>query len=85
MTSVRSGDFFGWPYSYVVFVPFKDGRPSGPPTDVLAGFVDSEGAAKGRPVGVAVDGRGALFVADDVGDVVWRASSAKQSVAIRRH
>ncbi len=65
----------------VIFVPFKEGRPAGPPRDVLGGFVDSEGSAKGRPVGVAVDGRGALFVADDVGNVVWRVS-ARRSIAM---
>ncbi|MBK1686388.1 PQQ-dependent sugar dehydrogenase [Rubrivivax gelatinosus] len=56
----------------VVFVPFVGGRPSGQPVDVLTGFLDSEGRARGRPVGVAVDGRGALLVADDVGNTVWR-------------
>jgi glucose/arabinose dehydrogenase len=54
----------------VVFVPFTDGRPSGLPEDVLTGFVDTQGQARGRPVGVAVDGRGALLVADDVGNTV---------------
>ncbi|MBZ8141989.1 sorbosone dehydrogenase [Rubrivivax gelatinosus] len=56
----------------VVFVPFVGGRPSGQPVDVLTGFLDEEGQARGRPVGVAVDRRGALLVADDVGNVVWR-------------
>lgn len=56
----------------VVFVPFTNGRPSGPPLDVLAGFVDAEGQARGRPVGVAMDTRGGLLVADDVGNTVWR-------------
>jgi glucose/arabinose dehydrogenase len=56
----------------VVFVPFVDGAPQGKPVDVLSGFVNSEGEANGRPVGVAFDKRGALLVADDVGDVVWR-------------
>ena len=58
----------------VVFVPFRDGRPSGEPIDVLGGFLDDEGHARGRPVGVAIDARGALLVADDVGDTVWRVS-----------
>jgi len=56
----------------VVFVPFKDGRPSGKPVEVLGGFVDKDGKALGRPVGVAIDKRGALLVADDVGNVIWR-------------
>jgi glucose/arabinose dehydrogenase len=56
----------------VVFVPFKNGMPSGPPLDVLTGFVDADGNAQGRPVGVAVDRRGGLLVADDVGNVIWR-------------
>lgn len=62
----------------VVFVPFADGTPSGQPLDVLTGFVDDQGHAMGRPVGVAVDKRGALLVADDVGDAVWRVSGADQ-------
>jgi len=61
----------------VVFVPFTDGQPSGLPEDVLTGFVDSEGHARGRPVGVAVDGHGALLVADDVGNTVWRVTAAR--------
>ena len=58
----------------VIFVPFDAGRPSGPPEDVLTGFVSDDGEAFGRPVGVAVDQQGALLVADDVGNVVWRVS-----------
>lgn len=142
MTSVRDGDFFGWPWSYfgphvderitperpdmvakarvpdyalgahtaslglthsagnalpppfaegmfvgqhgswnrrphsgykVIFVPFSDGQPSGPPIDVLTGFLSDDGNALGRPVGVAVDARGGLLVADDVGNIIWRA------------
>jgi glucose/arabinose dehydrogenase len=141
LTSVREGDFFGWPYSYfgqhldpriatqrpdlvararapdyalgahtaslglafyasdafparyrggafigqhgswnreprsgyqVVFVPFAAGRPSGVMEPVLTGFLDSQGHARGRPVGVVVDATGALLVADDVGGIVWR-------------
>ncbi len=141
LTSVREGDFFGWPYSYfgqhldpritpqrpelvararapdyalgahtaslglvfyaadafparyrggafigqhgswnreprsgyqVVFVPFAAGKPSGVMEPVLSGFLDAEGQARGRPVGVAVDATGALLVADDVGGIVWR-------------
>ncbi|MGB7903967.1 MAG: sorbosone dehydrogenase family protein, partial [Steroidobacteraceae bacterium] len=60
----------------VIFVPFVDGRPSGMPLDVLAGFVDDDGNARGRPVGVAIDTKGALLVADDVGNTVWRVTSA---------
>ncbi len=56
----------------VVFVRFEDGRPVGRPENVLTGFVDAEGNALGRPVGVAIDRAGALLVADDVGNVVWR-------------
>lgn len=56
----------------VIFIPFADGRPAGPSRDVLTGFVDANGNALGRPVGVAVDHKGALLVADDVGNVVWR-------------
>ena len=60
----------------VLFVPFADGRPVGVPEDVLTGFVNAEGEALGRPVGVAMDRSGALLVADDVGNVVWRVTSA---------
>ena len=56
----------------VIFVPFTGGRPSGMPQDVLSGFVRENGDAMGRPVGVAIDKRGGLLVADDVGNVVWR-------------
>ncbi len=58
----------------VVFVPFKNGTPSGPPSDVLTGFLSEDGKARGRPVGVALDKTGALLVADDVGNVIWRVS-----------
>jgi glucose/arabinose dehydrogenase len=61
----------------VIFVPFTGGMPSGEPLDVLTGFVDADGGAKGRPVGVAIDKRGALLVADDVGNTVWRVIAAK--------
>ncbi|WP_444634083.1 PQQ-dependent sugar dehydrogenase [Cupriavidus oxalaticus] len=61
----------------VIFVPFSNGRPNGAPFDVLTGFVDGEGNARGRPVGVAIDKRGGLLVADDVGNVIWRVSGAK--------
>jgi glucose/arabinose dehydrogenase len=58
----------------VVYVPFADGKPSGLPEDFLTGFLPDPraGVAYGRPVGVAVDAKGALLVADDVGNIVWR-------------
>lgn len=81
----RSGAFIGehgsWnriPFSgyKVVFVPFTEGTPSGQPVDVLTGFLSDQGEAQGRPSGVAVDRSGALLVADDVGNVVWRVTPA---------
>ena len=60
----------------VIYVPFSAGRPSGLPTDVLTGFLGADGTAMGRPVGVALDKRGGVLVADDVGNTVWRVSSA---------
>jgi glucose/arabinose dehydrogenase len=65
----------------VIFVPFARGRPAGDPVEVLTGFLDSEGRARGRPVGLAIDRHGALLIADDVGNVVWRVSAAPQSVS----
>lgn len=56
----------------VVFVPFSDGRPDGPPVDFVTGFRDDDGTTRGRPVGVTVDPRGALIVADDLSNTVWR-------------
>jgi glucose/arabinose dehydrogenase len=61
----------------VVFVPFVDGSPAGLPFDVLTGFLDQDGKARGRPVGVAFDGRGGLLVADDVGNRIWRVTAAR--------
>jgi glucose/arabinose dehydrogenase len=62
----------------VIFVPFSDGSPSGePPMEVLTGFLTPEGEARGRPVGVALDARGALLVADDVGNTVWRVRASR--------
>jgi glucose/arabinose dehydrogenase len=61
----------------VIFVPFADGKPAGMPVDVLTGFLSDSGSARGRPVGVALDKQGALLVADDVGNVVWRVSAAR--------
>jgi glucose/arabinose dehydrogenase len=79
--SYRNGAFVGqhgsWnrepPSGYkVIFVPFAGGRPSGRPQDILTGFLNASGEALGRPVGVAIDRAGALLVADDVGNKVWR-------------
>jgi glucose/arabinose dehydrogenase len=61
----------------VVFVPFANGRPSGAPLDVLTGFVDADGHALGRPVGVAIEKRGGLLVADDVGNTIWRVAAPR--------
>jgi glucose/arabinose dehydrogenase len=61
----------------VIFVPFANGRPSGPPRDILAGFLSpDEKASYGRPVGVTIGPDGSLLVADDVGDVIWRVTGA---------
>lgn len=77
----RNGAFIGQHGSWnrkplsgynVVFVPFADGRPAGPPVEFLGGFLDEDGNARGRPVGVTLDRQGALLVADDVGNTVWR-------------
>ena len=79
--SYRNGAFIGqrgsWnrepPSGYkVIFVPFADGMPAGGPQDILTGFVNEDGKAMGRPVGVIADATGALLVADDVGNTVWR-------------
>jgi len=81
----RSGAFVGehgsWnriPFSgyKVVFVPFADGWPTGQPVDVLTGFLSAQSEAQGRPAGVAIDRSGALLVADDVGNAVWRVTPA---------
>ena len=61
----------------VVFVAFAGGKPAGLPRDVLTGFLDSDGKAQGRPVGVALDKTGALLVADDVGNTVWRVGARR--------
>jgi len=68
----------------VVFVPFADGRPAGKPSDVLTGFVNEDGEALGRPVGVAIDKSGALLVADDVGNAIWRVAPAAQQATTGR-
>jgi glucose/arabinose dehydrogenase len=61
----------------VIYVPFAGDRPSGPPVDVLTGFLSPNGDAYGRPVGVAFDRPGDLLVADDVGNTVWRVTGAR--------
>jgi glucose/arabinose dehydrogenase len=60
----------------VVYIPFEDGHPSAMAQDVVTGFLNSDGEARGRPVGLAVDRTGALLIADDVGNTVWRVSAA---------
>ncbi len=81
----RGGAFVGqhgsWnrnpPAGYrVIFVPFANGKPNGMPEEILTGFLDAKGNALGRPVGVTVDRAGALLVADDVGNRIWRVTSA---------
>jgi glucose/arabinose dehydrogenase len=67
----------------VIFVPFTAGRPSGQPEEILTGFVDGEQHALGRPVGVAIDRRGALLVADDVGNRIWRVTPGEHAVSSR--
>lgn len=59
----------------VVYVPFKDGKPNGLPQDVVTGFLNDQNQARGRPVGVGVDSHGALLIADDVGNTVWRVTA----------
>ncbi len=66
----------------VIFVPFAGGKPSGPPRDILTGFLNDKGEAQGRPVGLRIDKAGALLVADDVGNTIWRVTpSANKSAA----
>ncbi|TIP05325.1 MAG: sorbosone dehydrogenase family protein, partial [Mesorhizobium sp.] len=83
--SYRGGAFVGehgsWDRSQfngykVVFVPFSGGHPNGMAQDVVTGFLNDKGEARGRPVGVAVDKSGALLIADDVGNRVWRVTAA---------
>ena len=62
----------------VVFVPFSAGHPNGYAEDVVTGFLNANGQARGRPVGVAIDKAGALLIADDVGNTVWRVTAAGQ-------
>ncbi len=71
----------------VVFVPFRDGKPSGDPVDFVTGFLGKDGKAHGRPVGVTVDPRGALIVADDLSNTIWRITpdQSQAAVALNRH
>ncbi|MEW5422514.1 PQQ-dependent sugar dehydrogenase [Amorphus sp. 3PC139-8] len=84
----RSGAFVGehgsWNRTFfngykVVYIPFQEGAPSGKAQDVVTGFIDGD-EAHGRPVGVGIDGTGALLVADDAGNTVWRVAAADGSV-----
>ena len=61
----------------VIFIPFADGMPSGDTVLVLTGFIEEDGDAMGRPVGVAIDDTGALLVADDVRNIIWRVTPAQ--------
>jgi glucose/arabinose dehydrogenase len=88
--NMRSGAFIGEHGSWnrnpqsgykVVFIPFKDGKPSGKPQDILTGFLSDDGKALGRPVGVAMDATGSLLVADDVGNTIWRVSPSGSQAA----
>ncbi|MDZ5650289.1 sorbosone dehydrogenase family protein [Nitrospirillum sp. BR 11828] len=83
-SSYQGGAFVGehgsWnrniPNGYkVIFIPFSNGQPNGQPMDVVTGFLDTEGRAHGRPVGLAIDKTGALLIADDVGNTVWRVTA----------
>ncbi len=82
----RNGAFIGqhgsWnrkePVGYkVIFVPFANGKPSGPPEDFLTGFLTAKDEARGRPVGVAFDRAGAMYVADDAGNAIWRVRAVR--------
>ena len=68
----------------VIFVPFANGRPAGEAEDILTGFLNADGDAYGRPVGVAVDKAGALLVADDVGNVIWRVTPMTRQASVQR-
>jgi glucose/arabinose dehydrogenase len=90
--SYRGGAFVGEHGSWnrdvlngykVVFVPFTQGKPSGKAQDVVTGFLNNDGQARGRPVGLAVDKSGALLIADDVGNTVWRVTGGPQTSASR--
>ena len=87
-TNTANGAFIGQHGSWnrkprsgykVIFVPFNNGLPAGMPQDVLTGFLSDDGEARGRPGGVTIDKQGALLVADDVGNAVWRVTPAAKS------
>jgi glucose/arabinose dehydrogenase len=63
----------------VIYVPFKDGKPTGQPVDALTGFLNADEKAQGRPVGVILDKTGALLVSDDVGKTIWRVSASTRT------
>ena len=65
----------------VVFVPFRAGRPAGKPVDFVTGFRGDDGKTRGRPVGVTVDPRGALLVADDLSNTIWRVTPVRRAPA----
>ncbi len=67
----------------VIFVPFRGGRPSGAPVDVVTGFMGEDGKTRGRPVGVTVDPRGALIVADDLSNTIWRITPNRPQPSIQ--
>lgn len=83
----QHGSWNRWPPSGydVWFVPFADGHPAGAPVTVLTGFLDQDGNARGRPVGVAMDRQGALLVADDVGNRVWRVTGTGAAAGLAGH
>jgi glucose/arabinose dehydrogenase len=90
--SYRGGAFVGEHGSWnrdvlngykVVFVPFTDGKPSGMAQDVVTGFLNGDSEARGRPVGVAIDKAGALLIADDAGNAVWRVTGSEPQVTQR--
>jgi len=62
----------------VIFVPFTNGRPSGPPIDFVTNFMGKDGKTRGRPVGVTVDPKGALIVADDLSNTIWRVTPVRR-------
>jgi glucose/arabinose dehydrogenase len=63
----------------VVFVPFRNSRPAGAPVDFATGFIGADGKTRGRPVGVTLDPRGALIIADDLSNTIWRVTAARQT------